>query len=221
MCRFLIGAVCLFAAPSLCLAQHQHIYGSAAAFGPYAGGFRPLLYSAPILPTAIMPPMIIPQRVPYYSMFPFTSPFYYGGFGYGYGYGNYGYGGLGGGYLTSRYSYLSPYNYGNQTTAGFSSPSYYYPQHIVSLSGEFPATLVLEFPAPARVWLNDKEVPGEQSTTRTLASPVLRPGQQYTFHVRARWKLNGKSYEYTRDAAVGTGDRSKLLVVSGTALTEK
>jgi len=217
MCRFLIGALCLFTAPSLALAQNHHMYGQTAAFGPYAGGFRPLLYSAPILPTAIMPPMIIPQRVPYYSLYPFRSPFYYGGFGYGYG--NYGYGGFGGGYLTSRYNLNSPYNYGAQTTA---SPQYYSPPpYIVSLSGEYPATLVMEFPAAARVWLNDKEVAGEPAATRTVVSPVLRPGQQYTFHLRAQWKLKDKTYEYTRDAVAGPGDRSKLLVVSGTALAQK
>src|SRR5207249_2879730 len=77
------------------------------------------------------------------------------------------------------------------------------PSSAVALSGDFPATLVLEFPAPARVWLDDKELSGETETVRTITSPVLRPGQQYTFHVRARWKANNKTFEYTREAALG------------------
>jgi len=90
-----------------------------------------------------------------------------------------------------------------------------FPAHTVQLSGESPATLSLEFPAPAAVWLNEKELPGKRERTRTLTSPVLRPGEKYTFHIRASWEVNGKKFEYRRETEVGSGDLIKLLVVSG------
>lgn len=173
----------------------------------------------------------------YYTPRPATSPLYpytnlnYGGmagqgraFGAaGFGYGGFGYGGFGfgGGFYGNPY-YSSYYAQPPVVT----SADYYlsmvpaYPSHIVALSGEMPATLALQFPAAATVWLNEKEVVGKSETTRTLTSPVLSPGEKFTFHVRARWKANGQTYETTREAVVGAGDRSKLFVVSGTKVKE-
>jgi uncharacterized protein (TIGR03000 family) len=97
---------------------------------------------------------------------------------------------------------------------------------------EFPAVLTLEFPTAAQVWLDGVAVgeddanrlrpelvsaaAGGEATTRTLTSPVLKPGQQHTFKVKARWTVDGKTYETTREVTLGAGDRSKLLVLSGT-----
>lgn len=134
---------------------------------------------------------------------------YYGGFfpgGYGYGFGGY-----------------NPYFAGNDAWAYPADPVFVVPPppapaRVVELSGQFPATLTLDFPAPAEVWLDGKEVAGAAATTRTLTSPVVRPGEQYTFHVKARWRTNGRTYEYARDVPLGPGERSRLLVVSGTAV---
>jgi uncharacterized protein (TIGR03000 family) len=94
------------------------------------------------------------------------------------------------------------------------------PERVVELSGEYPAILTLEFPAVAKVWLNGQPVAGKASKERVLTSPVLKPGQQYTFKIRARWDAGGKTYEYSRELTLENGDRSKLLVVSGSSVAD-
>jgi uncharacterized protein (TIGR03000 family) len=183
-------------------------------------------------------PGLAAPRAPVFGAFPVTAGRFGmvrpGGFfrrpGFGtflaYPYGSPFYGGFGGGFISGGYSptfvvpfgggYYDPYAY-DLVAPPVLPPAP--PTHIVELSGESPATLTLEFPAPATVWLNGKEVPGKPDTARTVTTPVLRPGHEYTFHVRARWKADGKTYEYNRDVTLAAGSRSKLLVVSGTALT--
>jgi len=94
------------------------------------------------------------------------------------------------------------------------------PQRSVALSGEYPATLTLEFPAAAKVWLDDQPVAGGARKEQVLTSPVLAPGQRYTFNVRAEWDAGGKMYEHTRQVTLEHGDRKKLLVVSGSLITD-
>ena len=89
------------------------------------------------------------------------------------------------------------------------------PERTVVLSNEFPATLALQFPAAADVWLNGKKVSGDAATERVLTSPVLRPDQSYAFNIKARWTSGDKTYETTREVKLGSGDRSRLLIVSG------
>ena len=94
------------------------------------------------------------------------------------------------------------------------------PDMVVVLANEFPATLTLQFPAAAEVWLDGKKLKGEASEERALTSPVLTPAQKYTFAVRARWTSGGKTYEATRSIALGAGDRSRLSIVSGDEVKE-
>ncbi len=89
------------------------------------------------------------------------------------------------------------------------------PERTVVLSNEFPATLSLQFPAAAEVWLDGKKVSGDAAAERVLTSPVLRPDQTYTFNVKAHWTIGDKTYETTRVVKLGPGDRSRLLIVSG------
>lgn len=142
---------------------------------------------------------------------------HYRGYGYrpylGYGFSPYDYGG---GYDPGYYGYESyPYSWADPT-AGYYPWNEPAPQPVVTLSGEFPAVLTLEFPAAAEVWLDGKKVEGETANVRTLSSPVLRPGDRYTFHVRADWTVKGQTYDYNRDVTLETGARSRLLVLSGT-----
>ncbi len=94
-----------------------------------------------------------------------------------------------------------------------SSPA---PSYLVEVSGTFSASLALQFPAAATVWVNGKELAGKPATDRTITSPAIEAGQDYTFQIKAQWKANGKTYEYKREAKVGPGDRSKLIVLNGT-----
>lgn len=180
--------------------------GLAAPRGPVFGGF-PMVYR----------PFGVGRRGVY-------SPGARFGTYLAYPYGAY-YGGFGGGFITGGYyspTFVVPFGGGYYQDSDLVAPAVQPaapPAHVVELSGEAAATLTLEFPAPATVWLDGKEVPGKADAIRTITSPVLRPGQEYTFHVRARWNADGKTYEYSRNVALGAGDRSKLLVVSGTAVT--
>ncbi len=85
----------------------------------------------------------------------------------------------------------------------------------VAPSNEFPATLVLQLPAAAEVWRDGKKVEGKAAEEWTLTSSVLKAGEQHTFDVKARWSSGGKTYEAKRSVPVTSGNRSRLLVVSG------
>jgi uncharacterized protein (TIGR03000 family) len=147
------------------------------------------------------------------------SPYFVGGYG-GYGFPYYGlssyYSGgfVTGGYFDPYYGFADPgyYDYDDAPPRAFRPPP---APRAVALANEFPATLTLEFPAPAKVWLDGRPVPGEDAAERELTSPVLKPGQRYTFKVRARWAIDGKAYEANREVTLGAGDRSKLLVLAG------
>jgi uncharacterized protein (TIGR03000 family) len=92
------------------------------------------------------------------------------------------------------------------------------PDPQVELSGEMTATLVLQFPAPAEVWVNGNKSTGEPQTEWTLTSPPIHIGTEYPFAVKAHWKSNGKTFEYEKTIAVAAGTRSRSLVISGTQI---
>lgn len=85
---------------------------------------------------------------------------------------------------------------------------------------EFSAVLVLEFPAPAEVWINGNKAAGKLATEWTLTSPAIRVFSTHTFDVKGRWTVNGKTYEYTRSLDVASGNRSRALVVAGVELKQ-
>lgn len=90
----------------------------------------------------------------------------------------------------------------------------------IVLANEFPATLTVEFPAAAEVWVNGTRAEGAAATEWTLKSPVLKAGGSYTFEVKARWTAGGKTYEAERSVQVAGGNRSRVLVVAGTPVKE-
>ena len=94
------------------------------------------------------------------------------------------------------------------------------PETRVDLSGEATAVLVLEFPADAEIWVNDKKGEGKPHTEWTLASPPLKTGSEFTFNVKAQWMAKGKTYTYERTITVAAGNRSRSLVLSGTEIKE-
>jgi hypothetical protein len=103
-----------------------------------------------------------------------------------------------------------------------------------AVSGEASATVVVQFPAAAEVWVGGKKVHGDPVAERpqaapaliaadgssptewTLTSPALKPGQTHTFEVKGRWTAGGKTFEASRSVTVTAGGRNRLIVVSGT-----
>jgi uncharacterized protein (TIGR03000 family) len=94
------------------------------------------------------------------------------------------------------------------------------PERVVVISNEFPAVLVLEFPAAAEVWVNGAKAEGEPTSEWTLTSPVLKADGEFTFEVKARWKSGGKTFEAERSVVVAGGKRSRAIVVAGTEVKE-
>ena len=88
----------------------------------------------------------------------------------------------------------------------------------VAASGEATASLVVQFPAAAEVWVDGKKVEGGRSAEWTLTSPVLTPGEAHTFDVKGRWRIGGKTFETERLVTVPGGERSRSIVVSGTEI---
>ena len=135
----------------------------------------------------------------------------------------------GGGFFLLRLRlWLRLYNYGGQPVVvqvsgpvglGGGSPA---PasERVVAISNEFPAVLVLEFPAAAEVWVNGKKAEGEATNEWTLTSAVLPAGGEYKFEVKGRWKAGGKTYEAERSVVVAGGKRSRAIVVAGTEVRE-
>lgn len=90
----------------------------------------------------------------------------------------------------------------------------------VVLVGDGTATLAVQLPAPAQLWVDRKKIDGQPVTELTLTSPALKAGESHTFEVKGRWAARGKTFEVTRSVTVAVGVRSKLTVVSGTEVKE-
>lgn len=175
----------------------------ASPIGPGTQFVRPQF--SPNVPGLQILPVMSPYGYP-------TAPFYgnavgpltnFGaGFGYGYGFG-FPAGGL----------FAAPPITVNQSvtnvTVGAASSG------IVPVR-DLPATLTVQFPNVAEVWVNGKKADGDAAVERVLTSPTLRDGERHTFEVRGRWTSGGKTYEATRTVTLSAGDRSRLLIVSGT-----
>lgn len=82
-------------------------------------------------------------------------------------------------------------------------------------SKDAPATLTVQLPVAGEVWLDGKKVSSEKNEEQVLISPLLKQGEQYKFNVKAQWTHKGKTYETTRAVTLGSGDRSRILLVSG------
>jgi uncharacterized protein (TIGR03000 family) len=151
-------------------------------------------------PNVVFAPVALPWG---YGYSPYYAP--YGGFGYGYG----------GNIVTQVIVPAQPVITLDPPVGVVTRP-----QPAVVLANQFPATLTLQFPSSAEVWLNGKKLEGAASDERVLTSPVLKTGERYTFDVKARWTTGGKTYETKRNIALGSGDRSRLLIVSGDEVKE-
>lgn len=79
-----------------------------------------------------------------------------------------------------------------------------------------PATLTLELPAVADLWLDGEKQPSSADTTRTLVSAPLPIGREFTFNIRAQWVENGTTYEAKKTTSIRAGERGKVAVYAGT-----
>jgi uncharacterized protein (TIGR03000 family) len=68
------------------------------------------------------------------------------------------------------------------------------------------ALLNVSVPADAEVWLEGKPT-NQTGSHRQFESPALKPGQEYTYTIRARWKDEGRNVEVMRLLSVHAGDK--------------
>ena len=180
---------------------------TASGVGSFGGGFRPgtPALSAPVpLTHRFVPraPFIGGGFVPVYPFVPYTS-FYGGGF-------------FSGGYYYPYYGFPRTSIFDEPPPPPVATPAP--PSRVVELSGESSGTVTLQLPHPARVWLDGRELEGGPTREWTLRSPLLGPGEQYTLNIVARWEEGGQTYESGNKVTVGPGDKSRLGVISGTAV---
>jgi uncharacterized protein (TIGR03000 family) len=168
--------------------------------GPFSSvPFSPVVpfgsgFFAPNQPNLMLAPVLAPWGYP-------SAPYFGTGFGYPYG-----------------SVVASPPITVNQSVTNVTAPQR--SDQAAVLANEFPATLTVQFPGTAEVWLGEKKVEGAAAEERVLTSPVLKAGEKYTFDLKARWKSGGKTYEAKRAVTLNSGDRSRLLIVSGEEVRE-
>lgn len=181
----------------------------ASPIGPGTQFIRPQFNVGPTFSPNVAGLQILPVMSPY--GYP-TTPFYgnavgpLNSFGSGFGYG-YGVGYPAGGLFAAPPAINITQSVTNVSAGG--------PVSTVVPIKDLPATLTLQFPNAAEVWVNGKKADGDAATERVLTSPTLKVGESHTFEVKARWMSGGKTYEATRTVTLGAGDRSRLLIVSG------
>ena len=78
------------------------------------------------------------------------------------------------------------------------------------------ATLTLELPAAADVWLDELKQPSSADPARTLSSPAMKLGTDFTFRIRAQWVENGTIHEAKQTTTVRAGERGKVAIYAGT-----
>jgi uncharacterized protein (TIGR03000 family) len=136
--------------------------------------------------------------------------------GLGYPYGGWGWGGYGGyyGYGYSPYYYDSypyyadtgDYYYSTPAYGDMTAPNYSYGA-ASQPAADNEARLRVIVPPNARVWFDDKAT-SQTGPVRFFESPVLTPGRDYTYDVKAQWRdENGKDVTQTRHVDVRANSR--------------
>jgi uncharacterized protein (TIGR03000 family) len=141
----------------------------------------------------------------------------YGGGCMGYGYGGYGgctggYGGYGGCTGGSMY-------YGPGGTYGPGGP--YRPEEIKTMPKEepkktgqisAPATLIVSLPADAKLVVDDTPT-NSTSAERTFVSPVLNPGVDYNYTLKAEVVRDGKKVQVEEKVTVRAGKETRVTLM--------
>jgi uncharacterized protein (TIGR03000 family) len=72
-----------------------------------------------------------------------------------------------------------------------------------------PATIVVNVPADARLTI-DGEATTSTSAQRVFVSPVLNPGQEYHYTLKAEFQKDGKTVSVSKDIAVTAGNETRV-----------
>jgi uncharacterized protein (TIGR03000 family) len=80
-------------------------------------------------------------------------------------------------------------------------------------SEENKARLHVEVPADAVLWLNGQRT-NSTGTARDFILPQLKPGETYVYHVKARWTVDGKALEESREVKVRANKTTTVQLTS-------
>lgn len=155
------------------------------------------------------PPITLVAAPPVVPVFPTFYPTFWGG---GYGYGFYG-------------GFDFPGYFSQPTVVVVPQPVFVAPPNPARIAEDADraaavasASLTLELPAAADVWLDGEKQPSSPDATRTLSSPPMKLGAEYAFRVRAEWVEGGTKYRTEQTSTVRAGERGKLTVYAGTPI---
>jgi uncharacterized protein (TIGR03000 family) len=124
---------------------------------------------------------------PSYAPYAYSSSSYAPGYGPSYGSSGYGYGPDAGGYSGSVMSgYYAPPADATPPEGGDTG------------SADNRAYIRMEVPADAEIWVEGVKT-SQAGPVREFASPPLDAGRVYVYTVRARWTVNGRPVEQTRE----------------------
>jgi uncharacterized protein (TIGR03000 family) len=70
------------------------------------------------------------------------------------------------------------------------------------------ATLVIELPSDAKLFVDDKPTRSTSASRRVFQSPSLEPGSKYSYVLRAELERDGKKYQETKKVAVRAGQKT-------------
>jgi uncharacterized protein (TIGR03000 family) len=133
----------------------------------------------------------------------------------GYGWGPRGYGWYGPRHINYGFGYVGFGFYG-YPYGGFGPYPYPYPAYpffipggqmvVVPPPGTPPLTdnrchLQVLVPPDATLWVGNEQA-NKSGPVREFVSPVVAPGQSYTYNLRAQWPKDGKVVEQARDVTV-------------------
>jgi uncharacterized protein (TIGR03000 family) len=144
-------------------------------------------------------------NTPYYGST--WNPRSYGDFGYSRGYPR--------GWAGPSYDYRwsAPQYYSSTAPSGTAGPYYAseFGRGYYGTPGEMPRSdqtvlVRVHVPAEAEIWFGGAKTQ-QTGTAREFISPVLEPGQEYTYEVRARWMQDGQEVVRTRDLRVRAGNQ--------------
>jgi uncharacterized protein (TIGR03000 family) len=141
---------------------------------------------------------------------------YYGSGYYGGGYGGY----YGAGYSTyapSYYEYAPSYY--DSTYVAPSTPIILAPPAAPGYAAggaggqavvpDLKAHVAVKAPADAEIWFGEGKT-RQTGEVREFVSPALKPGQAYTYVIKAKWTEGGKEVVQTREIDVTAGSRKAI-----------
>ena len=140
----------------------------------------------------------------YYPSYSHYGPNYYGGY-YAYPRGSYH------GYVPYYYGYSPGYYPYSAPAVGYQA---YYPPDTAEgpTAPAAPAGVdrVVHFdvrvPADAAIWFDGVKTT-QNGSAREFVSPPLAPGREYTYEIRARWKMEGREVSQSQRVTVRAGER--------------